>query len=75
MSCYLRHLKEIFEEAGIEVTPANRKDVDRVVHATAGVPYKHCPTAWKKVKQEFLTDEKKRRILIRELKKSFGAKK
>jgi hypothetical protein len=75
MSCYFRHLKEVFEEAGLKVTPANRKEVDRVIHAAVGLTHKHCPSAWKKVKQEFLTDEKRRRILVRELKKSFGANK
>jgi hypothetical protein len=74
MSCYFRHLKDVFEEAGIQVTPANRKEIDKVIHATVGLTKKHCPSAWAKVKQEFLTDEKKRRILVRELKKSLGAK-
>ena len=74
MSCYFRHLKDLFDEAGVEVTPANRKEIDRVIHAAVGLSQKHCPSAWRKVKQEFLADEKKRRILVCELKKNFGGK-
>ena len=43
MSCYLRHLKDILSEAGIEVTAANRKEIDRAFHQITGVPYKECP--------------------------------
>ena len=32
MSCYLRHMKDILEEAGIEVTPANKKQIDQAIH-------------------------------------------
>ncbi len=32
MSCYFRHLKGVMAEAGVEVTPANKKDVDRALH-------------------------------------------
>ncbi len=44
MSCYFRHLKDIFAEAGIEVTKANRKELDRAFHDIVGVVYKDCPT-------------------------------
>jgi len=43
MSCYFRHLKDILEEADIEVTPDNRKQVDRAIHQIVGVTYKDCP--------------------------------
>lgn len=52
MSCYLRHMKEILAEAGVELTPGNRKEVDRAFHRIAGVAYKECPATWKKLKQE-----------------------
>ncbi len=49
MSCYFRHLKELFDEAGIEVSTANRKQVDQAIHQIVNVPYKECPQAWKKI--------------------------
>jgi hypothetical protein len=40
-------MKEIFDEAGIEITPKNRKQVDQAIHEIMAVDYKHCPQAWK----------------------------
>ncbi len=60
MSCYFRHLKEIFSEAGIEVTTANRKKVKQAIHKLTGVGRSDCPAAWKKLKQQVLNDEKSR---------------
>jgi len=68
MSCYFRHLKDIFAEAGISITPANRKDIDQAIHKIVGVPYKDCPGAWKALKTRFLADDKGRRDLVRRLK-------
>ena len=70
MSCYFRHLKEIFAEAGVEVTPANKHDIDRTVHGIVGTTYKDCPATWKALKTEFLVSDKGRRDLVRRLKKS-----
>ena len=67
MSCYLRHLKDIMGEAGIEVTANNRRQLDRAIHKIVGVDYKDCPAAWRKLKQEMLTDERKRQALIGKL--------
>ena len=64
MSCYFRHLKDLFAEAGIEVTPGNKKQIDRAVHQFVGVEYKECPATWRKLKEEVLSNEKKRRELI-----------
>lgn len=60
MSCYFRPLKEIFEDAGIEVTKENRKRVDHAIKHIVNVNDKECPQAWKKIKQEILTDEQRR---------------
>lgn len=60
-------MSDIFAEAGIEVTPQNRKDVDRKVHEIVGVQYSDCPAAWRKVK-EMKADEAGRRELIAKLK-------
>jgi predicted Fe-Mo cluster-binding NifX family protein len=64
VSCYFRHLKDIFAEAGIEVTPANKKQIDRAIHQFVGINYKDCPATGRKLKEEVLTNEKKRRELI-----------
>jgi hypothetical protein len=68
VSCYFRHLKDIFAEAGIEVTPANKKRIDQAVHQLVGVEYKECPATWRKLKEEVLTNDKKRRELIGKVK-------
>ena len=57
MTCYFRHLKQVFEKAGIEVTPANRQEIDIIIHDMVGVPYKNCPATWKQVKRLILEDE------------------
>lgn len=66
MSCYFRHLKEVMAEAGIEVTPANRKEVDRVLHEIAGVDYKDCPGAWKNLKRQ-MASEADRAVVVNKL--------
>jgi len=50
MSCYFRHIKDVFAEAGVEVTTENKKALDAAIHKAVGVPYKNCPSAWKAVK-------------------------
>ena len=67
MSCYFRHLKELFNQAGIEVTPANKKQIDQAIHQIVNVPYKECPQAWKKLKQEILTNEAKQQAFVARL--------
>jgi len=68
MSCYLRHLKDILEGVGIEVTPANRKQIDQAIHQIVGVTYKDCPETWKRLKQQLTGDEQKRQEFISQLK-------
>jgi hypothetical protein len=65
-------MKDVLDETGIVVTPANRKQVDQVVHQAVGVAYKDCPTTWKKVKQDITGDENKRRALIEQIKTAVG---
>lgn len=72
MSCYFRHLKEIFEEAGIEVTPSNKKQIDQTIHQLVGAEYKNCPVAWKNLKQRIMADGKKRQEFITKLKDAVG---
>jgi molecular chaperone GrpE (heat shock protein) len=72
VSCYLRHMKDVLDEAGIVVTPANRKQVDQAVHKAVGVLYKDCPATWKKVKQDIIGDDAKRRALVKRIKAAVG---
>ncbi len=67
MSCYLRHIKDIIDEAGIVITPANRRQVDQAIHQAVGVAYRSCPATWQKIKEDIKGDEEKRRVLIRQL--------
>jgi hypothetical protein len=69
MSCYFRHLKETFKEAGIVPNSENKKLIDAKIHQLVGVPYKHCPDTWKKVKI-WQADEKSRQRLVQILKDS-----
>ena len=67
MSCYFRHMNEIFDAAGIEVTKENRKDLDRKVHEIVSVPFKDCPATGRAVKA-MMADEAGRRELVARLK-------
>jgi hypothetical protein len=70
MSCYFRHLKDIFAEVGIEVTAGNKKQIDRAVHQVMGTDYKDCPNTWQKLKQQVLADDQKRRDFIAKLREA-----
>jgi hypothetical protein len=67
MSCYFRHIKDILDGAGIEVTPTNKKQIDHAIHQAVGVTYKDCPATWKRLKQQIISDERKRRDLTQKL--------
>ena len=69
MSCYFRHLQAIFTEAGIEVTSANRKQIDQAIHQIVDVSYKDCPATWKKIKLGMADSESKQEF-IQNLKKA-----
>lgn len=57
MTCYFRHMGEIFEEIGIEPTKDTKKDIDRKIHELLGVEYKNCSATWKEVKKRLTGDE------------------
>ncbi len=67
MSCYFRHLKDVFDAAGIEITRENKKTVDAAVHALLGVGYKDCPTTWRAFKNQIGTDPKARAAFAQNL--------
>ena len=51
MSCYFRYLNDVFAEAGIRVTDANKQALDQAIHSFVQVGYKTClPDCWSKVK-------------------------
>ena len=68
MSCYFRHIKDIFEFAGIEVTPKNKKDIDRAIHELVAVDYKQCSPTWKALKEEIASQEGGRETFAKKLK-------
>jgi ribosomal protein S10 len=57
MTCYFRHLKQVFGKARIEVTSENKREIDKVIHAIVGVGYKNCPAVWKEVKKRLDENE------------------
>jgi len=68
MSCYFRHMKDVLDEAGIEVTKDNKTDIDQAIHALVDVEYKNCPSTWKAVKEHIKKDEEARKSFIKTLK-------
>jgi len=67
MSCYFRHIKDILNEAGIKVTPGNKKQIDTIIHDIVGVTDKDCPATWQKLKREIAADGPKRQAFIEKL--------
>ncbi|MHA2025273.1 MAG: hypothetical protein ACW98U_05160 [Candidatus Thorarchaeota archaeon] len=57
MTCYFRHMKGIFTELGIDVTPENKRDIDKEIHKLLEVDYKNCSATWKEIKKRKETDE------------------
>jgi len=57
VTCYFRHLNEIFNKAGIKVTSKNKRQIDRIIHSIVGVEYKNCPATWREVKKRIAEDE------------------
>jgi len=57
MTCYFRHLQEIFKKTGIAPTKENRRKIDEAIHHIVHVKYKNCPATWKKVKKRIAEDE------------------
>ncbi|MFQ6081203.1 MAG: hypothetical protein ACE5OW_06015 [Candidatus Bathyarchaeia archaeon] len=67
MTCYFRHIRNIFKKAGIEVTKQNKREIDRVIHGIVNVEYKNCPAAWREVKERLAEDEE---AFVSELRKA-----
>lgn len=67
MSCYLRHMSGVLQEAGIKVTRENKKDIDKALHNLVNVEYKNCSPTWKEIKKLLQTEKGKKKI-VKELK-------
>jgi hypothetical protein len=70
MTCYFRHIGEIFTEIGIEITKENKKEIDRKIHEYLGVEYKNCSQTWKLIKEHKTADPER---FIKELKTTLTA--
>ena len=73
MSCYFRHMEDIFSQAGIDITKDNKKDIDRAIHKIVEIDYKNCSDAWKKIKEIIKgNDETKKAELIKRIREEAG---
>jgi len=68
MTCYFRHLQDIFKEAGVRVTKDNKKQIDQAIHMIVNAKYKNCPLAWRRVKEKIQKDGMEKKAFIDELK-------
>jgi len=71
MSCYFRHMADVFAEAGVDLDEvkadkAKKRELDEKIHALVGMEYKDCSPTWKKVK-EMLADDEGRAKLVKAL--------
>lgn len=57
MTCYFRHMKNIFEKVGIEVTAGNRKEIGHIISNLVNVDYEDCPKVWSEIKRRLAEDE------------------
>ena len=73
MSCYFRHMKEVFEDVGVEITKENKKEIDRIIHGLVGVEYKNCSPTWKAIKEKIKVDDKARNRFVKKLKQEIDA--
>ena len=73
MSCYLRHMKKVLNEAGIDPKDKNeRKEVDIAIRSVVGkTSDDQCNIVWREVK-EWINDEEKEKKLVEELKKNYN---
>ena len=67
MSCYFRHIRDILDEAGVEVPPGNKKEIDRTIHQLVQVKYKDCPQTWARLRRQIIGEEQKKQDLVRKL--------
>jgi hypothetical protein len=66
MTCYFRHLQQIFQKAGVKVTKENKREIDKIIHDIVKVNYKNCPETWKEVKKRITEDEDNFVMMLKE---------
>jgi hypothetical protein len=52
-------MKLVFEQIGVDISPENKKDIDKKIHALVGTEYKNCSATWKAIKERLAQDEEK----------------
>ena len=57
MTCYFKHLNDVFSKAGIQVNRENEKEIDRTIRQIVGVTEGGCPLVWKEVKKALAENE------------------
>jgi len=68
MTCFTRHLKDLFGEIGVEMNPESKRRVQNELTEIVNPESKKCWDVWKGTKR-YLADDKKKKLLIKELKK------
>ena len=71
MSCYTRHLGDLFAAAGIENTKRNRKRADGFIREIIAMKEEGCPVVWREVKTR-LADPDKSLELADRLRQAFA---
>lgn len=71
MSCYTRHLGDLFASVGIEDTKENRKRSDGFIREIIAMKGEDCPAVWREVKS-LLADPDKRLELADRLRQAFA---
>ena len=71
MSCYTRHLGDLFTAAGIENTKENRKRADGCIREILSMKGEGCPVVWREVKTH-LADPYKSLELADRLREEFA---
>ena len=70
MSCYVRHLTDVFEALSVENNKDNRKAIDKAIRKILKMD-EPCPLVWKRLKT-ILADRKKKEDLVKKLKMEFA---
>ena len=71
MSCYTRHLEELFNDIGFPFTKENKKVGDALIRKVLRMSKADCPDVWRKLKT-VLADKDKKKSLIEKLKKEIA---
>lgn len=69
MTCFMRHLGELFEELDLEQTTENKRKMQKELWRITGIESKKCWDIWKEVKI-WLADDEKKALMIKQLKEA-----